>query len=61
MSFVVHAVFYKAQSGFYCNTAEFYAIKLSKKHFEDLCSKLTLIDVFGHMSRFHNCFQLNWK
>ena len=37
---------------------EFYVIKLSKKQFKDLCSKLTLIEVFGHMSRFHNCFQL---
>ena len=27
---------------------ELYAIKISKKYFADLCSKLTLIDVFGH-------------
>ena len=48
----------KAQSLFYLTLPEFYAIKLSKKQFEDLCSKLTPIDVFGHMSRFQtvsNC------
>ena len=49
----------KPRVDFISTLPEFYAIKLSKKHFEDLCSKLTLIDVFGHMSRFHNCFQLN--
>ena len=55
--FVEHAVFYKAQSLFYFNT-ELYAIKLSKKYFVDLCSKRTLVDVFGNMLRFLNCFQL---
>ena len=40
--FVEHAVFYKAQSLFYFNT-ELYAIKLSKKYFVDLCSKLTFV------------------
>ena len=43
----------KPRVDFILTLPEFYAIKLSKKHF-DLCSKLTLIDVFGHMSRFHN-------
>ena len=35
---------------------ELNAIKLSKIYFADLCSKLTLIDVFVHMSCFLNCF-----
>ena len=35
---------------------ELYAIKLSKKYFADLCSKLTLVDVFGNTSRFLNYF-----
>ena len=39
---------------------ELYAIKLSKKYFADLCSKLTLVDVFGNMSRVLNCFQLKY-
>ena len=26
---------------------EFYAMKFPKKHFENVCPKLTLIDVFG--------------
>ena len=39
---------------------ELYAISLFKKYFADLCSKLTLVDVLGHMSRFLNCFQLHF-
>ena len=33
---------------------EFYAIKLFKKYFVDLCSKLLLDDVFWHMLFFLN-------
>ena len=50
----------KPRVNFISTLPELYVIKLSKKLFEDLCSKLTLIDVFGHMSRFHNFFQLKW-
>ena len=39
---------------------ELYAIKLSKKYFVDLGSKLSLVDVFVNMSRFLNCFQLKY-
>ena len=47
----------KPRLDFISTLPDFNTRTLSKKHFEDLCSKLTLIDVFGHMSRFHNCFQ----
>ena len=53
----VHIVFYKLQSLFYFNTARtLFALKLSKKYFANVCSKLTLVDVFGHMLRFLNWF-----
>ena len=48
----------KPRADFISILPEFYEIKLSKKHFDDLCSERTLFDVFEHMSRVHNCFQL---
>ena len=50
--------FTKPRVDFISTKPEFYAIKLYKKYFEELCSILTLIDVFRHMSCFLNCFQL---
>ena len=47
----------KPRVDFISTLLEFYGINLSKFFFADLCSKLTLVDVFGHMSRFLNCFQ----
>ena len=51
----------KPRVDFISTLPEFYAILHSKKRFEDLCSKLTLIDVFGHISCVHNCFQLYYQ
>ena len=61
MSYVVHAVFYEPYSVFYFNPGRILRTNFVKKYFADWCSKLTLVDVFGHISWFLNFFQLKLR